>query len=58
MEDRTILDRMQAAFDRIGGLPEPEESREYFAERVECGDALKLAFEVGMALHHMEDRDA
>ena len=39
------------AFDRIGGLPDRNtESPESFAERVEAGDAHRIAFDVALIL--------
>jgi hypothetical protein len=49
-----LRERLTEPFERIGGLPAPGEDREDFAERVECGDALRIAYEVGQALLKQE----
>jgi hypothetical protein len=42
---------LTSAFDRIGGLPDRNtESPESFSERVEAGDALRIAFDVALIL--------
>lgn len=49
----TVVDRreLESVFDRIGGLPDRNaESPESFSERVEAGDALRIAFDVGLIL--------
>lgn len=43
-------ERLLPAFDRIGGLPDASESIEDFAERVEVGDAMRIAFDLAAAL--------
>lgn len=43
-------ERLRGPFDRIGGLPDQDEDIEDFAERVENGDAQRIAHEIGTAL--------
>jgi hypothetical protein len=48
-----VVDRaaLAGAFDRIGGVPDRNgESPEAFAERVEAGDAHRIAFDVALIL--------
>lgn len=48
-----VVDRheLTGAFDRIGGLPDRNtESPESFSERVEAGDAHRVAFDVALVL--------
>lgn len=48
-----VIERRElvGAFDRIGGLPDRNtEDPESFSERVEAGDALRIAFDVGLIL--------
>lgn len=48
-----VVDRreLEGAYDRIGGLPDRDtESPETFTERVEAGDAWRIAFDVALIL--------
>lgn len=56
--DAAVLERLRKAFDRISGLPDPGEHIEDFAERVECGDAVRIAYTVGDLLQRSQQADS
>lgn len=45
-----LLEKLASAFDRIGGLPDPDEDVVDFQERVEPGDALRVVFDIAAML--------